>query len=125
MQRQVCAALDGAEGKSRFYRFNSVSRPLQVFLSVKLDEKASGGCRSEHGCRHFSSSCIDKFRALLLECLEHSEQLASSRGYRRTPCEVYHLTPGGACISLRAGQHLCTERGGTSDPSEACVSLWE
>ena len=52
-------------------------------LTENLMKKHRGG-GSEHGCRHFSSSGIDKFRALLLECLEHSEQLASSRGYKRT-----------------------------------------
>ena len=56
---------------------------IKFSLTENLMKKHRGG-RSEHGCRHFSSSGIDKFRALLLECLEHSEQLASSRGYNRT-----------------------------------------
>ncbi|MGP1511012.1 MAG: hypothetical protein ACTTIT_00640 [Treponema sp.] len=41
--RRKCLASNGADSSIQFYRYNSVYCPLQVFLSGKLDEKASVG----------------------------------------------------------------------------------
>ena len=66
----------------------------------------------EQGCRHFSSSGIDKVRAW-----RAIRELSTERYEILVPSEVYHCTPSGGYTALRA-RSICppTRSSGTCTP---------